>query len=69
MTQKPDTELAAEFETAWSDPTRFTEHHVSPTFQRLVDASTVELAEAIQAARDEGYSWTAIGYALGTPKC
>lgn len=33
--------------------------------QRATEAAERALIEAVQAARDEGYSWTAIGLALG----
>jgi hypothetical protein len=33
--------------------------------QGATDAAERALVEAVQAARDEGYSWTAIGLALG----
>ena len=33
--------------------------------QRATEAAERALIEAVQAARDEGYSWTAIGLSLG----
>ena len=33
--------------------------------QRAKDAAERALVEAVQRARDEGYSWTAIGLSLG----
>ena len=33
--------------------------------RRATDAAERALVEAVRAARDEGYSWTAIGLALG----
>lgn len=33
--------------------------------QRATEAAERSLGESVRAARDEGYSWTAIGLALG----
>jgi len=57
--------LAHQEEPSWRDAEPL--HRVAEAFRRSVSAD-VELAEAVKAARADGYSWAGIAAMLGVSK-
>ena len=73
MNEMTDEQLAALFEQAMEDDSRWTVHH-GPELQAIfrasdaADTATADLAAAVQTARDAGHSWSTIGLALGVSR-